>query len=81
MAAQLATKKAIRGALALAQQISKLPATNLWLDYDTEADVLYISLDYPRNATNTIEHDDGGILLCYRGKKLVGVDVLNACTR
>lgn len=47
MAAQLATKKEIRGALALAQQISKLPATTLWLDYDAEADVLYIRLKRP----------------------------------
>ncbi len=73
--------QAIAGALALAQQVGKFPATRLWLDYDQEADVLYISLKRPQRATETVEADDGGILLRYRGKVLVGVTVLNASKR
>ncbi len=54
--------KAVSGARALAQQIDKFPASKLWLDYDTEADVLYISLQRPQKATETIEIEEEGIL-------------------
>ncbi len=39
----------------------------LWIDYDEEADVLYISLVFPPNA---IEHeeDDNGIIRNYDGR-------------
>jgi uncharacterized protein YuzE len=70
--------KAIKGAVSLARQIGQLPATKLWLDYDTAADVLYISLKQPQKATETVEVADGGILLHYRGKDLVGITVLDA---
>jgi uncharacterized protein YuzE len=70
--------KAITGALALARQITNLPATKLWLDYDSEADVLYISLKRPQKATETIEVEEEGILLSYRNKDLVGITVLDA---
>ena len=50
-----------------------------WVDYDREADVLYISFDRPQKATDTQLTDDG-LLLRYRGKKLVGVTVLEAST-
>jgi uncharacterized protein YuzE len=73
--------KAIRGALALAQQIGQFPAARLWLDYDAEADVLYISLKRPQKATETIELDKEGILLRYRDQELVGITVLDASQR
>jgi uncharacterized protein YuzE len=75
--ATLKRDKAIKGALLLARQISQLPATKLWLDYDAEADVLYISLKRPQKATETVEADGGGVLLRYRGKDLVGITVLD----
>ena len=49
----------------------------MWLDYDEEADVLYISLKRPQRATKTIDLDEKGILLHYRGKELVGITVLD----
>ena len=42
------------------------PVRRFWVDYDKEADVLYISLQRPQKATNTRITDDG-ILLRYRG--------------
>ncbi len=54
----------------------KLPAKQLWLDYDEEADTLYISLRKPQRATDSILEDD--IIYHYDGKRLVGVTVLNA---
>ena len=71
---------AITGALALAKQVTRFPASKLWLDYDAEADVLYVSFRRPQKATETVEDDDG-MLLRYRGKELVGVTVLDASKR
>ena len=71
-------KKAVAGAISLARQIGKLPAAKLSLDYDAEADVLYISLKRPQKATRTVDLDDEGVLLRYRGKELVGITVLDA---
>ena len=56
------------------------PPRRFWVDYDKEADVLYISLQRPQKATNTKMTDDG-ILLRYQGEQLVGVTVLDASTR
>lgn len=56
------------------------PAQRFWVDYDAEADVLYISFQRPQQATDT-EMTDDGILLRYRGKELVGITILEASTR
>jgi uncharacterized protein YuzE len=55
------------------------PVSRFWVDYDQEADVLYISFQRPQKATDT-EMTDEGILLRYRGKQLVGITVLDAST-
>jgi len=73
--------KAVSSGLALAKQVRHFPASNMWLDYDEEADVLYISLKRPQRATETIDLDEKGILLHYRGKDLVGITVLEASHR
>ena len=56
------------------------PASRFWVDYDKEADVLYISFARPQKATDTVMADEG-LLLRYRNKQLVGVTVLEASTR
>jgi uncharacterized protein YuzE len=50
------------------------------VDYDAEADVLYISFQRPQQATDT-EMTEEGILLRYRGQELVGITILDASTR
>ncbi len=74
------TRKLIDQAMALARQVAHAPAKGVWMSYDHEADALYLSLEKPQRATNSIMRDDG-ILLRYRGKKLVGVTVLEASRR
>ena len=74
-------RHALQGALALARQVAHFPASKLWLDFDQEADVLYISLKRPQKATETVEIDDGGVLLHYRGENIVGVTVVDASKR
>ncbi len=56
------------------------PASRFWVDYDKEADVLYISFARPQEATDT-ETTDEGLLLRYRDSQLVGVTILDASTR
>jgi len=56
------------------------PAQRFWVDYDSEADVLYISFRRPQKATDT-EMTDEGILLRYRGSELVGITILDASAR
>jgi uncharacterized protein YuzE len=56
------------------------PTPHFWVDYDREADVLYMSFERPQKATDT-ELTDEGLLLRYRHKQLVGVTVLEASTR
>jgi uncharacterized protein YuzE len=56
----------------------RLPDRKAWIDYDDQADVLYISLKRPQRATETNFLADKGILLRYRAKDLVGVTVLDA---
>ena len=51
-----------------------------WIDYDKEADVLYLSFDRPQKATDS-EMLDNGVLLRYKGEKLVGMTVLEASKR
>ncbi len=74
-------RKAVAGALAIARQVKKFPASRLWLDFDEEADVLYITLKRPQRATETVELDNEGMLLDFRGKELVGITVLDATKR
>jgi uncharacterized protein YuzE len=66
--------------VALAMEMLKLPAQHLWLDYDKEADVLYVSFRKPQRATETIDLDDD-ILVRKDGKNIVGLTILNASSK
>gem|GEM_PF-2600674 len=50
------------------------------MDYDREADVLYISFRRPQKATDTRVTDEG-LLLRYHGEELVGITILEASSR
>lgn len=56
------------------------PMRRFSVDYDSEADVLYISFRRPQRSTNTKILEDG-ILLRYAASELVGITVLDASTR
>ncbi len=60
--------------------IKKIGAKHLWFDFDEEADVLYISLERPQNATDT-DILENGIFLRLRGKKIVGITITNISKR
>lgn len=70
----------ISKSVALATKILNLPVQHVWLDYDKEADVLYMSFRRPQRATETVESDDD-ILIRKDGKDIVGLTILNASHR
>jgi len=57
--------------------IIKLSEDKMLIDYDREADVLYISFKRPQDATDS-EMMDNGVLLRYREDELVGITILDA---
>ena len=63
--------------LQVVPKLAKLKLKEFWVDYDEEADVLYISFRKPQQATDT-ETLDNGVLVRYRGDEIVGITVLNA---
>ncbi len=80
MATRLRKQNFIKNCLSLATNIVKLPLEHMWIDYDREADVLYLSFRRPQRATKTIEADED-ILIRKDGNKIVGLTILNASSR
>ncbi len=58
----------------------QLPSRQVWVDYDVEGDILYLSFETPQQATDSVMGEDGHVYH-YRGERLVGVTILNASTR
>lgn len=61
-------------------QLVRFPARQLWIDYDAEGDVLYLSFAKPQRATDSEMRDDG-IIVHRRAKKVVGLTIQDASTR
>jgi uncharacterized protein YuzE len=78
MAKRTAVAKTLDNISEAVPHLIRLPDRKAWIDYDKDADVLYISLKRPQKATDTKVLLDKGILLRYRNKDLVGVTVLDA---
>lgn len=74
------TQDFISKCVVMATDMLKLPTQHVWLDYDKEADVLYISFRRPQRATKTIETDDD-VLIRKDGRNIVGLTILNASSR
>ena len=56
--------------------ILSMPSKVMWIDYDEEADVLYINFEKPQKATDSKMIND--IIIHYREDEVVGVTVLHA---
>jgi len=53
------------------------PSRRIWIDYDDEADVLYVSFRKPQRANDSIMEEDN-VICHYRDDELVGMTVLQA---
>jgi len=80
MATQIVKNEMIQTCLGLSSDLVKLSVKHIWVDYDKEADVLYLSFRKPQRAKNTVETDDA-VLIRTDGKQIVGITILNASSR
>ena len=66
---------------AVAKDILEMLRSNdtetLWVDYDREADALYLNFERPQDADDS-EMSDDGVVTRYRDKRVVGYTILNA---
>ena len=80
MATDTINKEMIDSCLGLSSQLVRLPVKHIWVDYDEEADVLYLSFRKPQRAKKTIETDDD-VLIRTDDNQIVGITIMNASTR
>lgn len=80
METQRVEEKNIEQIVEATPYLLKFPYRKMWIDYDKEADVLYINFKRPQKATDS-EMNKDGILLRYRGEELVGMTILDASRR
>jgi len=80
MAKQLLDATVMTELLKAARHLSRVGAQRLWIDYDEEADTLYVNFQKPQRATES-ELLDNGVILRYRGDKLVGMVIFDASSR
>jgi uncharacterized protein YuzE len=73
-------KKTLTHLLKAVSHLVQLPQTHMRLNYDEEADVLYLHFDDRRGSTRSEMRDDG-VILDYKGRRLVGVTILEASQR
>ena len=73
-------KKSMVHLLKAVSHLVQLPKTHMRLDYDEEADVLYLHFEDRPNSTRSEMRDDG-VILDYKGRRLVGVTILEASQR
>jgi len=72
--------KTLKEVYELVSHFIKLSETKMLVDYDKEADVLYLSFKKPQKATDS-EMLSNGVLLRYKGDELMGITVLEASKR
>ena len=80
MAKEALTKSVLAEVFEATPHLLMFPRNKLWIDYDEEADVLYLSFQRPQKATESEMRDDG-VLLRYKRDKLVGITILEASKR
>jgi uncharacterized protein YuzE len=66
--------------LRIVPEILEMPSSQIWIDYDSEADVLYINFTKPAHADESIMSDDD-IIYRYEGGNLVGITILSVKKR
>lgn len=57
--------------------LAKYSHDQLFIDYDEEADVLYISFGKPQKADDSV-HGEDDIIRRKKGSKIIGLTILNA---
>ena len=68
--------KSTTGVVTNILSLAKMGDSKLWIDYDKEADVLYVSFGKPQKADDSYQED--GIIRRKKKNKLIGLTFLNA---
>lgn len=80
MAKEVLEKKSLDHLLKAVSHLVRLPKSEMRLNYDEDADVLYVHFkDNP--ASTHSEMKENGVILDYRGNALVGITILEASAR
>lgn len=58
-------------------QLAQYGNSKFIVDYDKEADVLYVNFDHPQKSDNAVQGNDG-IIRRKKGDKIIGLTILNA---
>ena len=74
------TDNFVENCMGMANDIMKLHARKAWIDYDEEADVIYMSFRKPQRANKTIEINED-VLLRKDNNEIVGITIMNASTK
>jgi uncharacterized protein YuzE len=80
MAVNMIEERNITHLLKATAHLIHLPQKHMWLDYDEDADVLYVHFE-DKPSSNHSEMREDGIILDYREKELVGMTILDASRR
>lgn len=80
MAPSLRSEEIVKACIDFSSEIMKIPIKHMWVDYDKEADVLYVSFRKPQRTKRTVELSDD-ILVRKDGREIVGITILNASTK
>lgn len=65
---------------ALIASLLAVPARHFWIDYDEQADVLYISFRKPQQANDSVMEEED-FIYHYYDSEVVGITVLNASSK
>ncbi len=79
-AVNTANKEIIDSCLGLSSELAKLPVKHIWVDYDEEADVLYLNFKKPSRADDSMLTDDD-VIIRYEDGEVIGITVLHASKR
>ena len=80
MAKEVLEERSIKSLLNAVSQLIQIPKKRMWLDYDSEADALYIHFEEKPNSNNSEMREDG-IIFDYKDNRLVGLTILEASQR
>jgi uncharacterized protein YuzE len=80
MAVEMLEEIEISHLLGAVSHLVHLPMSQMWLDYDAGADVLYVHFVEKPSSTHSEMREDG-IILDYQDNRLVGLSVLEASQR
>lgn len=80
MAKEVLEEKSIQSLLSAVSQLVRIPKKRIWLDYDSEADVLYVHFEEKPSSNNSEMREDGIIFDC-KDNHLVGLTILEASQR